>query len=77
LLVEVSDEVHEGWNYYDLSDIDHSYQYFRIRSNATNDGCNSIGEIHYMGFEVIDDDSDTYECKIEHVQLVTDSEGVV
>ena len=30
-----------------------------------------------MGYEVINDDADTYSCKIEHVALSTDSEGVV
>lgn len=77
LLVEVSEEVHEGWNYYDLSDLSHEFQYFRIRSTANWSGCNSIGEIHYMGYEVINDDNDTYQCKIEHVELTTDSDGRV
>lgn len=30
-----------------------------------------------MGYEVINDENDTYECKIEHVALSTDSEGIV
>ena len=79
LLATVSDEVHEGWNYYDLSELEtHDYMYFRIRSNATEGNfCDSIGEIHYMGYEVINDENTSHDCAIEHVALSTDSEGVV
>ena len=74
----MSEEVHEGWNYYDLTDLPkNDYQYFRLRSEASGNGCDDIGEIHYMGYEVIDDNNDSYECKIEHVAFETDSQGVV
>ena len=60
LLVSVSEEVHEGWNYYDLSDLAaNEFQYFRLRSDADAHGCDDIGEIHYIGYEVINDDNDT------------------
>ena len=72
LLAIVSEEAHEGWNYYDLSDLAPQYAYYRLRSNHTG-GCEDIGEIHYMGYEVINDDSDTYDCKVEHVDLTSDT----
>jgi hypothetical protein len=57
-LVAVSKEAHEGWNYYDLSDLDSParYQYYRLRSDADSKGCDDIGEIHYIGYEVINND---------------------
>jgi hypothetical protein len=58
LLVAVSEEVHEGWNYYDLTELDFTakYQYFRLRSDAGSNGCDGIGEIHYIGYETINND---------------------
>ena len=73
LLVEVSEEAHEGWNYYSVEDLAPKYQYYRLRSNATSTGCDSIGEIHFFGFEVIEDDNDSYDCPVELVQYVEDT----
>lgn len=74
-LVTISDEVHEGWNYYDLTSlsISNEFQYFRVRSFAPFSGCDGIGEIHFIGYEVIDDDSSAYDCKIEHVEISKDA----
>jgi hypothetical protein len=33
-LVTVSEEAHEGWNYYDLAGLPNEFQYYRIRSQA-------------------------------------------
>ena len=33
-LVQVGEEAHEGWNYYDLTGLPNEFQYFRIRSAA-------------------------------------------
>lgn len=70
VLHTVSEEAHEGWNYYSMADLDEipKYQYYRLKSDAAgNYGCNSIGEIHFFGFEVIDDENDEYECPVELV----------
>lgn len=72
-LIEVAEEAHEGWNYYSVEELAPKFQYYRLRSNASSNGCNSIGEIHYFGFEVIDDENDSYECPIELVQYVEDT----
>ena len=79
-LVHVSEELHEGWNYYDLTEYtsDSStakYQYYRMRSNATEKGCDAIGEIHFFGHEVIADTNDAYSCNIELVEFSTDANG--
>ena len=65
----VSEEAHEGWNYYDLTVNGQpaKYQYYRIRSDASDKGCNDIGEINFFGFEVIEDQNDNYSCNIELV----------
>lgn len=79
-LATVSEEVHEGWNYYDLTEggtkDPAKYRYYRLSSDVFK-GCNSIGEIHYIGYEVIDDEQDTYTCDIDFVYFTTDAEGVV
>ena len=46
-------------------------------SNAEAYGCDSIGEIHYMGYEVINDENTSYDCPIELVELTRDSQGTV
>lgn len=48
-----------------------------MRSNATEAGCDGIGEIHFIGHEVIADTGDTYACKIELVEFSTDTDGEV
>ena len=40
-----------------------------MRSNADDDGCLFVGEISFMGYEVIDSDTVTHNCAIEHVDL--------
>lgn len=81
VLAEVGEEVHEGWNYYKLvneeTGEEPKYQYYRLKSNSTASGCNRIGEIHYFGHEVIDDESDSYQCAIELVELTADASGQV
>ena len=51
----MSEEAHEGWNYYDLTVLEPKYQYYRLISSAPSGGLDSIGEIRYFGYEVIDD----------------------
>ena len=79
LLVAVSEEAHEGWNYYDLTGLETParYQYYRLRSDVQGGGCDPIGEIHYIGYEVIDDENDTYDCNVELVEFGTDVDGVI
>lgn len=79
ILAEVGEEVHEGWNYYDLTDEETGelpkYAYYRLKSNMTASGCDSIGEVRYFGYEVIDDDETSFECPIELVEITTDADG--
>ena len=44
-----------------------------MRSFAPYSGCDGIGEIHFIGYEVIDDDSSAYECKVELVEIGEDA----
>ena len=53
------------------------YRYYRLFSNATASGCDDIGEIHYFGYEVIDDEQDSYQCAIELVELTTEADGQI
>ena len=65
----VGEEAHEGWNNYDLSKLDSGvpkYSAYRLFSSAFK-GCDDIGEVRFIGHEVILDDSDTYECDVELV----------
>lgn len=77
-LVLVSEEAHEGWNYYSMSDLDDAsitevkHQYYRLYSGVSS-GCNAIGEIHFYGVEVIDDDNDTYDCDVTLIEYALDS----
>ena len=43
-----------------------------MRSDADDDGCLFVGEINFMGYEVIDSDTTTHDCAIEHVDLSTE-----
>ena len=72
-LAIVSVEVHEGWNYYNVEDLSPKYQYYRLRSNrAGANGCSAISEIHFFGFEVIDDDNESYDCPVDLIKFVED-----
>jgi hypothetical protein len=48
-----------------------------MRSDADDDGCLFVGEISFMGYEVIDSDTVTHNCAIEHVDLSTEDEDVI
>ena len=79
-LVTVGEEVHEGWNYYDLTESGtkdpSKYQYYRLISDSPSKGFDNIGEINYIGYEVIDNTDDSYACDIEIVEIATDADGV-
>jgi len=65
----VGDDAHEGWNYFDmrvLTDGVPKYSSYRLFS-ASNKGCDDIGEVRFIGHEVIDDDKDEYSCEAELV----------
>lgn len=72
LLETIGEEIHEGWNFYPLVDPNTNdtpkYQYYRLKSSSSGAGCTGIGEIRYYGYEVIDDESETYQCAIELVE---------
>jgi hypothetical protein len=63
----VGEEAHEGWNYYDLSELDSGIPYYnayRLYSVAFK-GCDDIGEIRFIGHEVIVDNESQFECEAE------------
>ena len=67
------EEVHEGWNYYDMKDLTAIPKYgaFRLFSNVTK-GCDDIGEIRLIGHEVIDVSTDDHSCETELITYTTD-----
>ena len=42
-----------------------------MRSDAVGNGCLFVGEISFMGYEIIDSDTLYHNCAIEHVDLST------
>jgi hypothetical protein len=66
-LVEVGLEIHEGWNYYDFYD-GFLPRFPQYRLTSYYHGCNSIGEIHFFGNELIDNEDDTYTCNVAHLE---------
>ena len=64
----LQDEMHEGWNYYDMKDIDAIPKYSAYRLfNANARGCDDIGEIRFIGQEVLDITIDDHACEAELV----------
>ena len=74
-LVIVGEDAHEGWNYFDMEDTVYfeendevpAFKYYRLYSNSTTKGCDDLGEIRWIGHEVIDNESDSYSCEVELV----------
>ena len=53
LLKVVGNELVEGWNTYDISNLEPAYKSYRLRGSLTEDNsCNNIGEIRFLGYEV-------------------------
>jgi hypothetical protein len=77
-LVTIPDGIHEGWNYYDLTALaGHTgppkYNAYRMY-NAVSGGCNNIGEVALIGYEVMDEDTNETNCPIEIVYKDGDDE---
>jgi hypothetical protein len=72
-IVVVDEEIHEGWNYYDLSDNPRKYAHYRM-FNQNNNGCDNIGEIKLIGQEVIDNSANSHGCSVKITR--TDEETV-
>ena len=70
-LVVVGEELHEGWNYYDLASP--SYNAYRL-FNANNNGCNKIGHIKFIGQEVFDIATDPATLQVGIVDTATSTE---
>ena len=67
-LVVIGDEAHEGWNYYDMKELSAIPKYSAYRLfNENAKGCDDIGEIHFIGKEVLDITADDYVCEAEVV----------
>ena len=81
-LIVVGEEAHEGWNYYVMEDTVYfeeneeapAFKSYRLSSNSTTMGCDNLGEIRWIGHEVIDNDSDSYDCEVEIVTWPIDPE---
>jgi len=74
-LVTVGDEIHEGWNYYDIEEETpgpHKYKSYRMYSGGSS-GCDKIGEVELYGSEVIDS-TDTTEICTGNI-IIWDSDG--
>lgn len=63
-ILVVGEEAHEGWNYYALNSTEVRYPYYRLTSAAAK-GCDDIGEIRFIGHEVIDDENESFTCGAE------------
>lgn len=64
-ILTVSEEIHEGWNMYDLSATAPTYSSYRYYNAASN--CNKIGEIQFIGHEVLNSVLDAEDCATEVV----------
>lgn len=62
----VNQEIHEGWNYYELASP--SYNSYRL-FNANNNGCNKIGELNLIGQDVFDSASDPLTLQVGVVDI--------
>ena len=70
-LLVVGEEIHEGWNYYKLTDFDGMsgidteprYQWFRLYS-AETDGCDYIGQVDFLGIQLLENEQDDYDCDV-------------
>jgi hypothetical protein len=51
------------------------YNAYRLY-NSQSGGCNDIGEIALIGYEVIDDSNDEYSCPIEVIYKDGDTEEI-
>ena len=81
-LMVVGEDVHEGWNYFSMSDLVEDsenalvdlpkYNAYRL-FNTEDKGCDDISEIKFIGHEVIDDLSTEHDCEAELVWFVTDA----
>lgn len=62
-IVIVGDEIHEGWNSYDLSQTLPSYNSYRL-CNEIDGGLEYISEIELIGNLVLDSHSETEDCPV-------------
>lgn len=54
-----------------------AFRYYRLYSSSAEKGCDDIGEIRWIGHEVIDNEADSYTCEVELVTWDTSSGHVV
>jgi len=73
-LVTVGEEIHEGWNSYDLSNV--AFSSFRI-FNPTNNGCDAIGEIKLFGQVVLDFGAGPSSCDVKIVDVTSNAQFAV
>ena len=66
----VGDEVHEGWNSYEVDKP--KFSSYRLH-NAEVNGCNNIGELQLLGKEVIDDENSELQCDVEILDVASDT----
>lgn len=61
----------EDTEFFDENGTVPAFASYRLFSEATDNGCDDLGEIRWIGQEVIDDDSDEYVCGVELVTRTT------
>lgn len=61
----MEDEIHEGWNYYDLTEllaVTPKYKAYRMY-NGRSSGCDKIGEVEVYGYEIRDSSATDEVCE--------------
>ena len=66
----VGDEVHEGWNSYEVDKP--KFSSYRLHNTEVN-GCNDIGELQLLGKEVFDDENSDVQCDVEILDVASDT----
>ena len=65
-ILKIDSSLHEGWNYYDLSQNPPTFSHYRLQSmKPSTGGCDNIGEIQFIGRELINSSSSTETCKVQ------------
>ena len=61
----VGAEIHEGWNIYDIEGVD-AYSSYRLINEADAAGCNKIGELELLGWEIHPSIDNDVDCTVEY-----------
>jgi len=62
-LVEIGEEIHDGWVSYSFKDAPVATKYLRFQGSRT--GSCRVGQVKVIGKEVIDDNNPSFACPVE------------